>query len=396
MKSHLNDSAARVYCVVITAAAMSLIIRLVTEPRVASITFQEGWIAAGSFVAVFGGVLVFLAAQGIAFSTLLNSLVLQHLRTSVNTRVWYKSAPLEVIWIPWALAGLATAVLISRRIGSQTRGLKVLFSAGALVGLAAFERHSLLGYVPPFSWLVLSSPSEEMGSIQSFPRTLLCGVAVLQSLIAFPYAGAQHPFVHVLLIVIVAVCAGDALVSLPLQVRPSPRVARGVAAALLIVVVAVYLGITYQARQLYKSLPALDLPGAERIHLDEQKALSLRWLTRNIENHCDVIFGLPNLVSLNFWTAKEPLTMFNTDAWILDLRPDQQMIVQTALSGHADACIVYNPDMVAFWNEAGGIDVEALPLVRYIREDFKIAGSSNQYYLLVRKERDLNAAQLSN
>jgi hypothetical protein len=142
-------------------------------------------------------------------------------------------------------------------------------------------------------------------------------------------------------------------------------------------------------------MPSLGLRGAERIHLNEQQAHTYRWLARNIESHCDVIFGLPNMLSLNFWTAKEPLTMFNSDGWILDLMPDQQMTVQNALSSHADACIVYNPDLVAFWNMAGGVDVEALPLVRYIREDFKIAGSSDRYYLLVRKERDLNAAQLS-
>jgi len=393
MEGKLSDSAARVYCVVVAAASMALVVRLVSMPRIAAITMRDCWIAIGCFATVCGSVLIFLKAQGIGFLTLLYSLILVHLRMSVNSGSWYIGPPLGIIWIPWALAGLGAALFIGK-VATRTRERgNMLFSVGAIFGLAVFARHSLLGFAPPFCWLGLTAPSEKQRTVQSFPRTLLCAVAILQSLYAYPIAGSQFPFIHVLFIVLVAVCAHDAIVAAPFRAHLTPRLVRGVAAAVLIGVAVAHLGVGYHWRQQYSSLPALGLRGAERIHVDAQQRRSYHWLATNIEKHCDVIFGLPDLLSLTFWTSREPLTTISGDAWILFYTEKQQMVVRNALSKHADACIVYNPELVGFWNRAGKVDVEGLPLVRHIRDSFKVSGNVDSYYLLVRKARDVKVSE---
>jgi hypothetical protein len=62
--------------------------------------------------------------------------------------------------------------------------------------------------------------------------------------------------------------------------------------------------------------------------------------------------------------------------------PGAATLVAEALDRYPNAFIIYNPDIVAFWNRTGELDVEALPLVRYSK-----LASMDHYYLLVRNER---------
>ena len=54
---------------------------------------------------------------------------------------------------------------------------------------------------------------------------------------------------------------------------------------------------SYSQYKQYESLSALNLAGAERIHLPEQQARDYQWLTQSAIDYCDVLVGLPNLLA---------------------------------------------------------------------------------------------------
>ena len=84
-----------------------------------------------------------------------------------------------------------------------------------------------------------------------------------------------------------------------------------------------------------------------------------------------------------------PPARLNSDAWILVLSDREQLEIELALSKHASACAIYNPEILAFWNR-NHRDLSGLPLVRYIHDQFKPVGSMDNFVFLVRNERDLS------
>jgi hypothetical protein len=149
--------------------------------------------------------------------------------------------------------------------------------------------------------------------------------------------------------------------------------------------------IARRERKNYNSLPSLQLPGSGRIHLPEAQAQDYRWLVRQLDDHCDVFVGFPEVPSLHLWTEKAPLDGMQMNDWMLYASGQQQVAVSAVLSEHPNACAIYNHTLVDFWNR-GHEDLEQLPLVRYLHENFKTAGASGQFSFLVRNERDLTLA----
>jgi hypothetical protein len=215
----------------------------------------------------------------------------------------------------------------------------------------------------------------------------------MQTLYGYPVYGSQGRFIQILLLVVIAVCAGDSLGWLTsFGTRPAwfVRYRALIATASLVAIAGINLGIAVNRYRIYSALPSLGLPGAHRIHLDNPERADLVSITSNIARSCDVFEGLPGLPSLNFWTGKNPPTGINWDGWTLFFTPEQQNRIVQALSSHSRACIVYNPALAALWDPSGHQDFESMPLVRYIRREFRPAVASGEYRLLIRKERVWN------
>jgi hypothetical protein len=160
---------------------------------------------------------------------------------------------------------------------------------------------------------------------------------------------------------------------------------------LLLWVAGSYLVIARSERRFYDSLPSLQLRGAGRIHLYPAQARDYPWLVQNLNDHCDIFLSFPELPSLHIWTGKDPLARLEFDDWMLGASNEQQIAASAVLSQHANPCAIYNPDLVAFWNRTHQ-NLDSLPLVRYLHENFKVVGATGQFYFLVRNERNLNIA----
>ena len=329
---------------------------------------------------------------------MLNSLLLLPLRVSVGGP-WYAPVALSTKWLYWVFSGMAAAGWVAFSMKDKGNWsakclfpVKLLFGLGIIAALFSNNYSQLLAFATPFCWLLLYPLPENGAPRLVFSRTLLCTTAVIQTLYAYPVAGSQVLFIRILLIIAGVICIDDFWLWFAAKYdfgSRHPRLLRIAGPFALICLVLDYGYIAYVQRESYNSLPALNLAGASRIHLSDQQAKEYQWLTRSSVNYCDILIGLPNIPSLNFWTGMNPPAGLNIDAWVLVLSDREQLGIELALSKHASACAIYNPEILAFWNRSGR-DLSGLPLVRYIHDQFKPVGSMDNFVFLVRNERDLS------
>ena len=398
MRHQLADTQALVYCVLVTASVAALCMVLFRSDKTISITFRDSAIAVISFILTFAVIVLVTIAQGSSPERMLDRLVLAHLRVMVGG-LWYAAVSLTAKWLCWALIGMFTAgwVAFSRKnSGSWSSNwlfpVKLLYALSIIAAIFLINRSQLFAFAAPFCWLVLYPLPEKGASRLVFSRTLLCTTAVIQTLYAYPVAGSQILFVRILLIVAGVICIDDfwswyaAKYDFGFRQHRLLRIAGSVALFCLLLG---YAYMAYARRKAYHSLPALNLAGARRIHLNDQQAREYQWLTRSSVNYCDIQIGLPNIPSLNFWAGMKPPGRLNVDAWMLVLSDEEQSEIERDLSKHPKACAIYNPEVLAFWNR-NGRDLNELPLVRYIHDEFKPVGSMDNFVFLVRNERDLS------
>ena len=398
MKHQLGNSQARIYCVLLIASVVAFSLVLFRGNTDISITFRESGIVVVSFVLTFAAIILVLIAQGSSLRAMLNSLLLLPLRVSVGGP-WYAPVALSTKWLYWVFSGMGAAGWVAFSMKDKGNWsakclfpVKLLFGLGIIAALFSNNYSHLLALATPFCWLVLYPLPENGAPRLVFSRTLLCTTAVIQTLYAYPVAGSQVLFIRILLIIAGVICIDDFWLWFAAKYdfgSQHPRLLRIAGPVALICLVLDYGYIAYVQRESYNSLPALNLAGASRIHLSDQQAKEYQWLTRSSVNYCDILIGLPNIPSLNFWTGMNPPAGLNIDAWVLVLSDREQLGIELALSKHASACAIYNPEILAFWNRSGR-DLSGLPLVRYIHDQFKPVGSMDNFVFLVRNERDLS------
>jgi hypothetical protein len=392
MWNHLDAGWARVYCfhASITIAIVVFAILRVRRRRI--LTIRDAGVAVAGLALVVAAVIGVLTAQRVSVHTVLDSLLYLPSRVFAQNRNWFISPKFSPLWIIWALGGLVGAFLLLRkqpdaRPEEQRRLFlfKTAFSALALITIPL--RPDMLPLAGAFVWLVLFPPWLYETDGQLFPRILLCIISAMQTLYAYPVYGSQGQFIQYLLLTVVVVCAADSLEWLTaFGTKPVWLAHRGrtLATAALVLMAIFNLGIAWNRYRNYRALPALDLPGAGRVHVEPEVKEQFEQLARDLGRSCDVFEALPGLPSFNFWSRKDPLTGLNSDAWTIYLSAGQQARIVTALSSHPRACIIYHPVLTAFWNK-GNEDLSSLPLVAYIRENFRPLASAGKYQLLVRR-----------
>jgi hypothetical protein len=398
MRHQLGDPQALVYCVLVIASVAALSQVLFRGDKTISITFRDSGIVVISFVVTFAAIVLITVAQGSSLQGMLDRLVLAHLRISVGG-LWYSPVSLTAKWMCWAFSGVAAAgwVAFSRKNSGHWSSkyifpIKLLYGLGIIAALFSTNGSRLFAFAAPFCWLMLYPLPENGVSRLVFPRTLLCTTTVIQTLYAYPVAGSQILFIRILLIVVGIICIDDfwlwfaAEYDFGFRQHWLLRIAGSLA---LLYLLLGYAHVAYVQRKSYNALPALNLAGASRIHLSDRQAREYQWLTRSSVSYCDILIGLPNFPSLNFWAGMNPPGRLNFGVWMLVLSDKEQLEIELDLSKHPNACAIYNPQILGLQIH-NGHDVSGLPLVRYIHDEFKPVGSMDNFVFLVRNERDLS------
>ena len=135
------------------------------------------------------------------------------------------------------------------------------------------------------------------------------------------------------------------------------------------------------AREYWHSVP-LGLPGTSLIRVDQEQADDLRWVTAQLSS-CTSSYSMPGMLSFTFWAGHSPLTALNTNDVLAFISPAQQESIVQILSRQPDLCIVYNPELLQFFDR-GQIQTNP-PLLRYIHTDFAPAAERHGYVILKRR-----------
>lgn len=407
MRAHLSDWPTKMFGLLVLVSTMAALLVLVRAPRARGFTLFESIAAAGAFVSFLVVVIVVLKIQGVLLNDAVHALLLDILGPLVVHSVWYIPLLFTVgrEWYLWIIAGLFLAGYFSGSVSEQRREsgvayLKVLLILLTMVDVL-FRIHPLGTYlsglvpdffflVPPFCWLLLYWNSGEDRGSYSFARTLLCILAILQMLYAYPIAGAQVRFAEVLPAIALIICLSDFLAWQGKRFGQVYAIAlRALGPIALVCAAVLYLALARSAHNAYQALPSSQLPGAGRIHLQDAQAQEYRWLVRQLDSHCDVFIGLPEVPSLHIWTGKDPLSGTDMSNWMMVMPDEQQVAASALLSQHPNACAVYNQELVDFWNQPRR-DLSSLPLVHYLSQNFKVAGTAGPFALLVHNDRELS------
>jgi hypothetical protein len=392
MRHHIDAGWVQTYCVIATASLAAAVCCLPVQPQEGVTWRDAAWIGTGC-LAVLAAALAVLFYQGVSLSAIFDCVVLLPERVLVVHRNWFFAAHFSRLWTVWAAVGGGLGVFVAwKRLLFEECAwlfwLKAAFSATAL--MVVVLRGDVFPLAAPVLWLMLVNPGAVERKTQALPRGVLYSITIVHTLYGYPAYASQGNMIQVLLLIAVLVCAADSLFALlPATPGESWWAQHGrAAAAVALVGVAVHACvIDYRRWVNYRAMPSLDLPGAHLVHVWPEQKIILNALVAQMKSSCDVFEGFPGLPSFYFWTGMKPLTGYNLQCWQLYYTDAQQQQIIGALSAHPRACIVYHPRLVKLWNPGGEQDVEALPLVRYIRRSFKPLMSSGDYQLLVRNER---------
>jgi len=260
---------------------------------------------------------------------------------------------------------------------------------GLGLAVAAGAPAYLLGFMTPLCWLLLCARDGAAETRYDLPRLLLAALTVLQTLTAYPMPGSQAYFIRILLMVSAVVVLTDGM-RIPL--------ARPATAAILAGVALAYPLLGYRAKKQYDAMVSFNQPGAERVRVEPELEQDYRWMVTNLRQHCDTFVAIPGLPSLYPWTGKpmlgsrdKPPGPLNMDQWMDLFTAEQQRMFAAELATHPDACAIYHPGGVDFWN-TGNHRLSDWPLAAYVMDNFKVIGRSGDYQFMVRKERNLAIA----
>jgi hypothetical protein len=258
----------------------------------------------------------------------------------------------------------------------------ISIGTGVLMALLATEAWlPLPGFAPDLwplglVWVALIPAGDENPDDLGFARRWLPALGLLQGLHAYPVAATQVAYGAVLLVPTAAICVANGVRDLRLLApSDSLRRVRRVAVPVVAIVTGLVLVNAFlrseldHARDAYAHAVPLDLPGAERVHVDGSEAAALDQVSRLLADRCSTFVSLPGLNSFYLWARLDPPTWQNAGHWwnLLD-RDAQRQVVGRSLRIHR-LCVLRNPVYTHIL--AGRLPTDGDPLLAFIREGFR-------------------------
>jgi hypothetical protein len=390
MSDRLNETWAVFYCVLVVLALASVLLTIRDTPPDNGLRgVRDAAVLAGAFVATAAAISCFALARGSTLHNLFHWLIVLPRRESGQS--WSYPANIHPEALAWAAIGLVVAWCVARRKRADrwVALLKLAFGAAVLLMCMTNRYEGLLNYATPFLWLVATRPGNTDASPgYATARGLLALLGAIQVLYAYPVAGSQVVFVAVLMIVVAAVCFWDGLSwlrrnrleSLANRIPNRWLTVARVSAALLIA--GLNLAFAWDARRTYESFSPLGFPGSRLVRVEPDKAAALRAIVSRINSSCTTLLTEPGLFSFHLWTGKPSPGGVDHQLWMSLLDDATQNAIVDKLSRDPQACVVYQQELAKYW--APGADIQAKPMVRYIRENFHTVIEGAGYSLMMR------------
>jgi hypothetical protein len=171
-------------------------------------------------------------------------------------------------------------------------------------------------------------------------------VAILQVLVAYPVAGSQVGWATVAMVVPCAIALAAGIDRFSVW-RDSGRLVRGVATAVLCLVLVIASGVwPPDVWSTYHDNTKLALPGAGLMRIEAQDAAKVHAVVKQLRAHCDTFYGVPNQNSFHIFTGLPAVTGMVANGGPAGLTQGQQQQVVDALRAQFAAgkrvCILRN------------------------------------------------------
>ncbi len=312
----------------------------------------------------------------------------------VNHLAWlFGAAGLLGAFACWLLYGRRPAPLTRALLGFTRITIGLLIWAVLIAPIFELPIDLTQGVVvgAPFLWVAMLDP-QGSSPRTSFLRVLIPALASLQFLHAYPVPGSQASWAAFLLVVVGGICVADGADEISLagmSWRPGFTIWPALVAIPVVVfgawvVLKPLRSEIRLARDTYDAGVPIDLPGARDIHINEPQVLQLEELTAALRASCDTFLTLPGMNSLNLFSDEEPPVEV-AGPWPFFFHVAEQQKIVKEVRDIPRFCVVYKPDLLAFWAGFSGNIVPKRPLIRYMEDEFKVLKNFSGYYLMVRK-----------
>jgi hypothetical protein len=400
MIGNFDESWVRTYDVNITASVLAVLVALEVRGRGERKAGDLSWLI-GGFVVLAVASCAIVVASGTSIHGLWEGLIVQPLR---QPGAYVNAVGFGRRFYAIDLLGLGAAVAYwfarRRREGEPGPAWYATWSIFAIaVGLTMaysvtgwalpFDSNGLTGFqfaMAPFIWVALIATVPGEHPERSFARVLLPLLAVLQTLHAFPAAGAQMSVANLLMVPVGALCVANGVRGLSrLTAIGADRLALAGFGVVAVIVFGWFSVETFLREPLpaaqanYNGGVSLGLPGADDIHVGTPEAETYQGIVEEVDKNCSTVLMIPGLDSLYLWTEVEPPS-YTAGDWenLFDTAHQEQVIEDT--SSIEDLCLLRNRgNEEAAWGNGEG------PLVDYLEGPaFKPIGTVGPYELLRR------------
>jgi hypothetical protein len=341
----------------------------------------------------------FVLARGTSLHGLWEGLVLRALRFTGHFHMPIPNGQLawRVVWVAPIVFWAATSLMpleLRRRKDLQTllvAGLKLLFGGLVFVTVLEAQRSGqshvgnglLIAYATPFLGLALVPPFA-LPLRSPLARLFLCWFALLEVLIAYPVAGTQGTTGTFLFLPIAAICLADALAWLRSQIQPGSFASVAQRALTPLVLAAVAVVLLHQVRKAERTIAtkeSLDLPGAQRLRLEEHQVAVYHWLAHNLTLHSDTFLSNIGLNSLYFWTGKPTPSDITLSTIVQVFSDADQHALLTALESHPRSFFVFHEPLFERFIRSERPDTSPR-LIREMRDAYEDRGAVDGFHLL--------------
>jgi len=320
-------------------------------------------------------------ARGTPLATLADGVVFAPLR---QPKVF--SIPLEIPALVLPL-WIAAAVFVAWLWRARPAWLDAVRFAGglfAIVLLATFFHKNWL--VLPLLPLALI-PNPSWRRFDYVPRLFVTTLAATEFVQAYPVSGSQQGISSAVLMLWGFVCVYDAAPGLIAMLRSwSIRIPEGLLketaiGGLLTLAFAGTILASGAGMPRYPDPPS-RLRGASSLHLPAAVEDRYLALAADLRQRCDVLFTLPGMGSLNYWSGVPAPNGLNMTGWVKAFSTAQQEQIIELLRRNPRACAVYNRNLSGFWGMTLE-DEDASPLARYIKREMRAVSRYGDYEIRV-------------
>jgi hypothetical protein len=351
------------------------------QPR---LLIRASAVAAAGFLLAAGVTIGGVMGQGVSPVDLLKGAFAAALTHAGNFFVPFRLSPTITVLCVFELILTVAWIMHTRGFFRRAPWLSALPVAGALGLPLVLVFNSRWGVT--FAALLLPLgvcrrvPEEQARG--RFCVFFLTHLALLEVLQIYPVSGSQKGISAAVIVVWALIFLADSA-GIERASDPGPAVPRFriVSPALAALLVPLGLLVMRLDGDMVHTVPS-DLPGSAVIHMEPEQAAVYRWMTLNLPEHCDTLFGMPGMASLNIWSGVPmPSSDFMTH-WMSGLPPERQAAITGALRSHPHPCVVYCPRLVRFWSSRVITSADD-PLQAYIMRDLHPVAAAGGYEIRV-------------